>query len=192
VYSFPTDIWSLGVTAMELAEGAPPYVEFPMVKAMFEVATNLFAGYRAPSMHSPEFCDFVEKCVRHNQRERWTIDQLLHPFKARAEEKSRTEVLRDLLLGVDRRSLVGESQTRRAVSVRSWQATAELVKEKMATECITTQGHELYVEVAKAMSTRVPFMPTVGSTPTARRMAGKTYGVGPEKSRFSTRTVGCS
>ena len=97
-YSFPADIWSVGITAVELAEGAPPYIEFSPTKAMIEIAIKGFPGYRFPTMHSPDFTDFVSKCLIVNQNERWNVDQLLqHPFIMRAERIPRAQVLRDLL-----------------------------------------------------------------------------------------------
>ena len=33
-YSFPADIWSIGITAVDLAEGSPPYVEYGPTRAM--------------------------------------------------------------------------------------------------------------------------------------------------------------
>lgn len=98
-YSFPADIWSLGIMAVELAEGAPPYVEYPPTRAMIQIALHGFPGYRFPQLHSPEFTDFVSKCVIVDQYERWTTDQLLeHPFIKRAERLPRAQVLRALLV----------------------------------------------------------------------------------------------
>jgi serine/threonine protein kinase len=100
-YSFPADLWSVGITAVELAEGAPPYIELAATKAMIEIAVNGFPGYRFPEMHSPEFCDFVSHCVMQNPNERWTITELMeHPFIKKATRLPRTEVLEDMLMPV--------------------------------------------------------------------------------------------
>jgi hypothetical protein len=113
--------------------------------------------------------------MRHNQRERWTIDQLLlQPVIARAEEMSCTEILRDLLLAVDRRS------TDSAPGVCAVMASNGRVSEGEDGDGVHNDAKPRTLRGrAKAMSTRVPFMPAVRSTPTARRTAGKTYGVGP-------------
>ncbi|KAH0793891.1 STE family protein kinase [Histomonas meleagridis] len=97
-YDFTADIWSVGITAVELSEGAPPYIELPPTKAMVEIALNGFPGFRYPYMHSSEFCDFVSHCVETNPRDRWTIEQLLdHPFLQRASRLDRNEIMAELI-----------------------------------------------------------------------------------------------
>jgi len=97
-YSFPADIWSVGMTAVELSEGAPPYIELPPTKAMMEIANNGFPGFRFPEMHSDQFVDFVSKCVEMNPNERSTITQLLeHPFIKRSGMLPRQFILMDLI-----------------------------------------------------------------------------------------------
>jgi serine/threonine protein kinase len=98
-YSFPADLWSVGITAVELAEGAPPYIELAPTKAMVEIAVKGFPGYRFPTMHSAEFCDFVSHCVMQNPHDRWTITELMeHPFIKRATRLPRADVLADMLV----------------------------------------------------------------------------------------------
>lgn len=98
-YGFAADIWSVGITAVELAEGAPPYIEYPPSKAMVEISQRGFPGYRHPELHSAEFCDFVARCVAMNPNQRWSIDQLFkHPFIKRAERLDRKKVMEELLM----------------------------------------------------------------------------------------------
>lgn len=97
-YSYSADIWSVGITAVELAEGSPPYVEYSPTKAMVEIATKGFPGYRFPNMHSPEFTDFVSHCVCSEPEQRWTVDQLLnHPFILRSQNYSRKAIMKDMI-----------------------------------------------------------------------------------------------
>lgn len=77
----PADIWSLAITAIELANGYPPHRKSP-IKAMFTAATQ---GYPTPfkvgHRWSPLFMDFVTRCLRKDPRKRWTAHQLLkHEF----------------------------------------------------------------------------------------------------------------
>jgi serine/threonine protein kinase len=118
-YSFPADIWSLGITAVEMSEGSPPWAEYPPTKAMVEISTRGFPGYRFPGYHSAEFVDFVANCVRKEPNERATIIELLeHPFIKRAERISREEVLEDLLRPIAMRAGDGSLTIRRSISIR--------------------------------------------------------------------------
>ncbi|OHT04611.1 hypothetical protein TRFO_27815 [Tritrichomonas foetus] len=97
-YSYPADIWSVGITAVELCEGAPPYAEYAPTKAMIEIAIKGFPGYRFSSMHSAEICDFISHCVQSDPNDRWTIGQLLeHPFIKRAERLDRLDALDSII-----------------------------------------------------------------------------------------------
>lgn len=73
-------MWSVGVIAVELAEGEPPFLRLPPLKAMYFISTK--DAYRLPkNKFSAEYCDFVEHCLEKNVPKRWSIRQLLgHPF----------------------------------------------------------------------------------------------------------------
>lgn len=66
--------------AVELAEGEPPFLRLPPVKAMYFISTK--EAYRLPpTKFSKDYCDFVARCLEKDIKRRWSIDQLLkHPF----------------------------------------------------------------------------------------------------------------
>ena len=80
-YDFRVDVWSLGIVAMEMAEGQPPYMEYPPLRALFMIATYGAPQLTEPEAWTPEFRDFIKKCTLLNWETRWTAQQLLeHPF----------------------------------------------------------------------------------------------------------------
>ncbi|KAM4741534.1 serine/threonine-protein kinase 4-like [Anableps anableps] len=80
-YNCVADIWSLGITAIEMAEGKPPYADIHPMRAIFMIPSNPPPTFRSPDQWSPNFLDFVKKCLVKTPENRATATQLLqHPF----------------------------------------------------------------------------------------------------------------
>jgi len=80
-YNSKTDIWSLGITAIELAEGEPPYSKLHPVRAMFLIRKKPPQGLSDSNSWSPEYNDFISKCLIVEPSIRPTAKELLnHPF----------------------------------------------------------------------------------------------------------------
>eukprot|EP01118_Nematostelium_gracile_P009465 TRINITY_DN3197_c0_g1_i2.p1 TRINITY_DN3197_c0_g1~~TRINITY_DN3197_c0_g1_i2.p1 ORF type:complete len:279 (-),score=101.25 TRINITY_DN3197_c0_g1_i2:43-879(-) len=80
-YSTSVDVWSLGIATLEMAEGEPPYMEFPPLRALFLIATSGSPGVKEPTKWSDSFKDFLQVCMAIDPDERLTADELLkHPF----------------------------------------------------------------------------------------------------------------
>uniref|UniRef100_A0A6B2L4V6 non-specific serine/threonine protein kinase n=1 Tax=Arcella intermedia TaxID=1963864 RepID=A0A6B2L4V6_9EUKA len=62
-YSFKVDVWSLGIMLMEMAEGEPPYMEFPPLRALFLITTKGTPGLKEPHLWSNEFKNFLSFCL---------------------------------------------------------------------------------------------------------------------------------
>jgi len=84
-YDTKVDIWSLGITAIELAQLKPPHWESGSIRALFLIATKPSPTLDDPSKWSKEFKGFVEKCVNKNPKERPSAKELMeHSFVNRA------------------------------------------------------------------------------------------------------------
>lgn len=94
-YDCVADIWSLGITALEMAEGKPPYGDIHPMRAIFMIPTKPPPSFREPDQWQPEFIDFVSRCLVKNPEERATASELLqHQFIHGAQPSS---ILRNML-----------------------------------------------------------------------------------------------
>ena len=88
-YNKSIDIWSLGITCIELAEYEPPYINFDKNEALNRIKRNPPKGLSYPNKWSNEFNDFVKICLNVNKYQRPTCKELLeHDFIKNIEIKN--------------------------------------------------------------------------------------------------------
>ncbi|XP_033895814.3 TRAF2 and NCK-interacting protein kinase-like isoform X6 [Acipenser ruthenus] len=79
-YDFKSDLWSLGITAIEMAEGAPPLCDMHPMRALFLIPRNPAPRLKSKKW-SKKFQTFIDSCLVKNHGQRPSTEQLLkHPF----------------------------------------------------------------------------------------------------------------
>ncbi|XP_035597718.1 TRAF2 and NCK-interacting protein kinase-like isoform X2 [Oncorhynchus keta] len=79
-YDFKSDLWSLGITAIEMAEGAPPLCDMHPMRALFLIPRNPAPRLKSKKW-SKKFQSFIESCLVKSHGQRPNTEQLLkHPF----------------------------------------------------------------------------------------------------------------
>ncbi|KAI9474704.1 Pkinase-domain-containing protein [Coemansia mojavensis] len=76
VYDFKADIWSLGITAYEIATGVPPYADEDPKRALFLIPRK-GPKQLSPEQAGKEMRDFVAKCLEVDVTKRPTAHELL-------------------------------------------------------------------------------------------------------------------
>jgi len=85
-YDEKADLWSLGITAIEMAEGKPPYSNIHPMRAIFMIPSRPPPRLTEADKWSNDLNDFVAKCLIKNPESRPVANDLLkHPLIGKAK-----------------------------------------------------------------------------------------------------------
>lgn len=84
-YGMAVDVWSAGITALEMAEGEPPFYHDPPIKALLQIHRDPAPTLKDPSRWSKKFQSFLKFALEKDVSKRATVKELLmHPFMQEA------------------------------------------------------------------------------------------------------------
>ncbi|XP_066969641.1 neither inactivation nor afterpotential protein C [Macrobrachium rosenbergii] len=96
-YDNRADVWAIGITAIELADGDPPYADIHPVRALFQILRNPPPVLRRASDWTQDFVDFIAECLVKTCDHRPVILEIIeHPFIGNVPEDA-TEVKKKLI-----------------------------------------------------------------------------------------------
>ncbi|KAF0330396.1 Serine/threonine-protein kinase [Colletotrichum sp. SAR11_59] len=140
-YSFKADIWSLGITAMEMANGEPPLAHIHPMKVLFHIPKN--SPPRLEGAFSKDFKDFVAQClVKDSDRRPSAKDLLRHRFIRSA---GKMEALQELIA---RKQMWDANQNRKSHTI-FYQETLNTISAK-------DDSDEWVFDTVKSMAPRRP------------------------------------
>ncbi|KAM4676123.1 LOW QUALITY PROTEIN: serine/threonine-protein kinase 10 [Discoglossus pictus] len=93
-YDYKADIWSLGITLIEMAQIEPPHHELNPMRVLLKIAKSEPPTLAFPSKWSLEFRDFLKKALDKNPETRPSAVQLLeHPFVSKVTKQALRELV---------------------------------------------------------------------------------------------------
>ncbi|XP_017859556.1 PREDICTED: neither inactivation nor afterpotential protein C [Drosophila arizonae] len=108
------DVWALGITTIELADGKPPFADMHPTRAMFAIVRNPPPTLTRPTNWSQQINDFIAECLEKNAENRpMMVEMVEHPFLTELienEDEMRSDLAEMLELASDVKTLYKEPE----------------------------------------------------------------------------------
>ncbi|XP_046607249.1 neither inactivation nor afterpotential protein C isoform X1 [Neodiprion virginianus] len=86
-YGSRVDVWAIGITAIELADGKPPFQDMHPSRALFQIIRNPPPNLYRPANWTQNFNDFIAECLEKNPDNRPFMAEIMeHPFLSELPE----------------------------------------------------------------------------------------------------------
>ncbi|KAJ3206148.1 hypothetical protein HDU67_008357 [Dinochytrium kinnereticum] len=97
-YDTKADVWSIGITAIEIADKNPPLSDIHPMRALHLIPDSNELMLAKPKNWSKQFVDFISVCLTKDPVKRPSMAQLLnHPFMVKARDLNRQKIMADLV-----------------------------------------------------------------------------------------------
>eukprot|EP01132_Coremiostelium_polycephalum_P000679 gene679-840_t len=97
-YNNKCDIWSLGISIIEMAEGTPPLCNMPPTRAMLMIPNKPSPTLEKPQNFSKELSNFISLCCKKDPEERPSaLDLLSHPFIQSSNASNGLDIMKPLI-----------------------------------------------------------------------------------------------
>uniref|UniRef100_A0A8C4WQ21 Myosin IIIB n=1 Tax=Gopherus evgoodei TaxID=1825980 RepID=A0A8C4WQ21_9SAUR len=126
-YDARCDVWSLGITAIELGDGDPPLFDMHPVKTLFKIPRNPPPTLLHPEKWCRGFNHFISQCLIKDFEKRPSVTHLLeHPFirQARGKDMSLQKQLADLIQAQEQLGFVAKIRYERIHTRRPYRVDA--------------------------------------------------------------------
>uniref|UniRef100_A0AAX7V0Q2 non-specific serine/threonine protein kinase n=1 Tax=Astatotilapia calliptera TaxID=8154 RepID=A0AAX7V0Q2_ASTCA len=146
-YDARCDVWSLGITAIELGDGDPPLSDLHPMRALFKIPRNPPPTLHQPELWSDEFNDFICKCLIKDFELRPNVQDLLqHVFIK--QTVGREKILQKQLIElIDLNQQIGVIEKTRYCVLMAFNTVADQLQNRYGNDQIYTYVGDTLIAV---------------------------------------------
>lgn len=108
-YDSRCDVWSVGITAIELAEGDPPLSDIHPMRALFQIPRNPPPNLLKPDAYSPKLSHFISECLVKDLEQRPFSKEIIKHSLLKDVGQYQTKVRQELGQEIQKQRVNGRS-----------------------------------------------------------------------------------